>query len=130
MNVKIRDWFVLLSGVVSVLLGGFQIAYDIDRFQLRDFIASAILLAGFAWLYYQYKYKKDRTLYDEYYEAELYKLMNYMFASIIFMIMVIILIFEEDKMISVNYIYGAIRFAMGAAILYFSFFIMRDNAHE
>jgi len=130
MSIKMRDWLVLVSGVVLTLLGGFQIAYDLESFQVKDFILSGIMLAAFGWLYFMYKYKQDKTLFDEYYSEKLYKALEYALATIVVMIWIIILIFEKDNMISINYIYGAIRLGLGLWLLYFSFTIMRESSHE
>ena len=130
MKIKIRDWSVFSFGVLLVVLGGFQITYDLKSFQVRDFVLSAIMFIPITWLFFQYYYKKDKTLYDEYYSEQLYKLTNYALAAILVLIWVIIWIFEKDNIISINYIYGAIRLGLGLSLLYFSFVMMRDNEHE
>jgi len=127
---KMRDWIVLVSGVILTLLGAFQIAYNLESFQIKDFILSAILLAAFGWLYFQYEYKKEKTLLDEYYLEKFYKTLEYALATIVVMIWIIILIFEKDNMISVNYIYGAIRLGLGLWLLYFSFIMMKEGNYE
>jgi len=130
MTIKIRDWLVLLSGVILMLLGGFQLAYNLEAFQTKDFILGGILLVGFAWLYFMYKYKEDKSLFDEYYSEKFFKSLEYGLATIVVMIWIIIFIFKTNNMVSVNYIYGAIRLGMGLWLLYFSFIIMRENSHE
>lgn len=130
MSIKMRDWLVLVLGVVLTLLGGFQIAYDLESFQAKDFILSGVLLAAFAWLYFLYKYKQDKTLFDEYYSEKFYNALAYVFSAIVVMIWIIIFIFEKDNMVSINYIYGAIRLGLGLSLLYFSFIIMRESDHE
>lgn len=130
MMLKMRDWIVLVSGVILTLLGAFQIAYNLESFQIKDFILSAILLAAFGWLYFQYEYKKEKTLLDEYYLEKFYKTLEYALATIVVMIWIIILIFEKDNMISVNYIYGAIRLGLGLWLLYFSFIMMKEGNYE
>jgi len=127
---KMRDWIVLASGVILTFLGAFQIAYDLESFQVKDLILSGILFAAFGWLYFLYEYKKDKTLFDEYYLEKLYKAFEYALATIVVMIWIIILIFEKDNMISINYIYGAIRLGLGLWLLYFSFIIMREGDYE
>ena len=130
MRIKIRDWLVLFSGVVLLLLGGFQIAYDLKPFQTKDFILSAILLAGFAWLHFLYEYKDDKSLFDEYYAEKFYKALEYVLAIAFVMIWIVVLVFQKDNIISVNYIYGAMRLGLGLGLLYFSFIIMRESSYE
>jgi len=130
MTIKIRDWLVLLSGVTLMLLGGFQLAYNLEAFQTKDFILSGVLFVGFAWLYFMYKYKEDKSLFDEYYSGKFFKSLEYGLAIIVVMIFIIIFVFEKNNMVSVNYIYGAIRLGMGLWLLYFSFIIMKESSHE
>ena len=130
MRIKMRDWIVLISGLVLLALGGFQIAYDYESFQIRDFVISGIMLVAFGWLYFLHAYKQDKTLFDEYYSEKFYKALEYALALIVGMVWIIILIFEKDNIISVNYIYGAVRLGIGLWLLYFSFIVMREHAHE
>jgi len=130
MRIKMRDWIVQISGAVLVLLGGFQIAYDLKSFQTQDFIFSGMIFVAFAWLYFLYEYKQDKTLFDEYYSEKFYKALEYILAIIFVMIWAVLFIFEKDNMISINYIYGAMRLGLGLGLLYFSFTIMNENVHE
>jgi len=130
MKIKIRDWSVLGLGVLLVVLGGFQIVYDLKNFQIKDFVLSAILFIPIAWLFFEYFYKKDKTLYDEYYAEQLYKFTNYALATTLASVWIIVWVFEKDNIISISYIYGAIRLGLGLSLLYFSFVMMRDNEHE
>lgn len=130
MEIKFRDWFVLLAGVILVLLGGFQIINNSEAFQTKDFILSGILFTGFSWLFFMYKYKDNKDLFDEYYSEKLFKSLEYGLALTLGIIYVMISVFAKENMISINYIYGAIRLGMGLWLLYFSFLIMRDGYHE
>ena len=130
MEIKIRDWFVLIMGVALVILGGFQIAYNLESFQVKDFIIAGVGLLVYAWLHYQHKYKNNNALFDEYYLETLYKSIEYGLAIILVIIWFIIFMFKTDGMISVNYIYGAIRLGVGVWLLYFSYLVMRENSYE
>ena len=130
MEIKIRDWFVLLTGVVLVLLGGFQIAYNLEAFQMKDYILAGTLLVVYAWLYIQHKYKGQTSLFDEYYSTQFYKTLEIGLAIIVVFIFIVMLLFKQNDVVSVNYIYGAIRLGVGAWLLYFSFKIMREVRYE
>ena len=130
MEIKIRDWFVVLTGVVFVLLGGFQIAYNTENFQTKDFILAGTLFVVYAWLHYQHKYKGCNSLFDEYYSTQFYRTLEIGLAIIVVSIWIVMFLFKQDDMVSVNYIYGAIRLGMGAWLLYFSFKIMREVSYE
>lgn len=130
MEIKIRDWFVLLTGVVLVLLGGFQIAYNLEAFQMKDYILAGTLLVVYAWLYIQHKYKGQTSLFDEYYSTQFYKTLEIGLAIIVVFIFIVMLLFKQNDVVSVNYIYGAIRLGMGVWLLYFSFKIMREISYE
>jgi len=130
MEIKIRDWFVLVIGVVLVLLGGFQIIYNSESFQMKDFIAGGTLFVVYAWLYFQYKYKGYNSLFDEYYSTQLFKTLEIGLAIIVVLIWIVLFLFEKDNVVSVNYIYGAIRLGMGLWLLYFSFIIMKEVSYE
>jgi hypothetical protein len=130
MEIKFRDWFILLAGVTLVLLGGFQIIYNLEAFQTKDFILSGILFLGFGWLFFMYKYKDNKDLFDEYYSEKFFKSLEYGLALTVGIIWVMLSVFAKENMISINYIYGAIRLGMGLWLLYFSFLIMKDGYHE
>ena len=130
MEIKIRDWFVLLTGVVLVLLGGFQIAYNLEAFQTKDYIFAGTLFVVYAWLYYQHKYKGQTSLFDEYYSTQFYKTLEIGLAITLGLIWIVMFLFKQDDVVSVNYIYGAIRLGMGAWLLYFSFKVMREISYE
>ena len=130
MEIKIRDWFVVLTGVVLVLLGGFQIAYNTESFQMKDYLLAGALFVVYAWLYVQHKYKGQTSLFDEYYSTQFYKTLEIGLVIIVLSIFIAILLFKQNDVISVNYIYGAIRLGMGAWLLYFSFKIMREISYE
>ena len=130
MEIKIRDWFVLLAGVVLALLGGFQIAYNLEAFQTKDYILAGTLFVVYAWLYYQHKYKGCSSLFDEYYSTQFYKTLEIGLAIIVASIFIVILLFKQDGLVSVNYIYGAIRLGMGLWLVYFSFKIMKEVSYE
>jgi len=130
MEIKFRDWFVLLASIILVLLGGLQIINNLEAFQTKDFILSGILFAGFSWLFFMYKYKDNKDLFDEYYSEKFFKSLEYGLALTVGIIWIMLSVFAKENMISINYIYGAIRLGMGLWLLYFSFLIMKDGYHE
>lgn len=130
MTIKIRDWLVLTSGVILTLLGGFQLAYDFESFLVRDFILNGIIFAIFGWLYFMYKYKQDKALFDEFYSEKYLQTLTYALGTVVIIVLTVIFIFEKNDMISVNYIYGAMRLSVGLCLLYLSFIVMRDSDHE
>lgn len=128
MAIKIRDWFVLGMGVILLLLGGFQIAYNLESFQIKDFIVAGMGLIIYGWLYFQNK--ENKAIFDEYYSKIFYKSIEYGLASILAMVWISIIIFKTDNIVSVNYIYGAIRLGVGLWLLYFSYLIMKEDDYE
>ena len=130
MEIKIRDWFVLLTGVVLLLLGAFQIAYNLEAFQMKDYILGGVLFVVYAWLFFQHKYKGKNSLFDEYYSTQFYKTLEIGLAIIVVSIWIVTFLFKQDDVVSVNYIYGAIRLGMGLWLLYFSFKVMREVSYE